>query len=471
MAQTSGSAMTLTLTIRKHPELPPGEARSRSFDRRGAVIGRGSDSDWQLPDPERHLSKQHCRIEFRGDRYYVVDTSKNGVFINDSIEPLRQGNMAELQDGDRLALGDYELEVRLASGEPERIDRSDQIPEDFNPFPDRPDGPPELPIGRRADANVARDEMFLQNTDPAIDPIAELAGPENRPLSGGQTQIPDDIDLITGLPRGPVHEGPPQKDDAPAADSYFRPPTAARDAIPEDWDAAIGAEPEPRPEPVEEKPRRTRPAPTPKQDRTAAPRATVATGEGPFASFLEGSGIDPAELPGADPAAVMHAAGQMFREMVSGLRETLMSRTAFKSEFRIERTMIRQAENNPLKFSISAEEALLALLRPPSRGYLSPVEAVRQGVDDVKAHQLAVVAGLQVALSALLHEFNPERLKQRMEQQRSVVSNLLPGAKNAKAWEVYEQFYKEVAAEAEQGFDGLFGRAFRRAYEEQLKKL
>lgn len=459
--------MTLILTITKHPAMPSGTAMSRSFDRCGAVIGRGHDSDWALPDPERHLSKQHCRIEFHGDRYYVVDTSKNGVFINDSIEPLRQGNMAELQDGDRLALGDYEMEVRLASGEPERLDRADQIPEDFNPFPDRPDGPPELPIGPRADTHAAREEMFLQNTDPAIDPIADLAGPENRPLSGGPAYIPDDVDLITGLPRTPVHEGPPQKDDAPAADAYFRPPSAARDAIPEDWDGATAAEPEP----VAAKPRRASQAPAAKVQKTAAPRGPVVAGEGAFASFLEGTGVDPSELPGVDADAVMAAVGQMFRDMVAGLRETLMSRTAFKSEFRIERTMIRQAENNPLKFSISAEEALLALLRPPSRGYLPPVEAVRQGVEDVKAHQLAVVAGLQVALSALLHEFNPERLKQRMEQQRSVVSNLLPGAKNAKAWEIYEQFYKEVAAEAEQGFDGLFGRAFRRAYEEQLKKL
>src|SRR5215472_15042694 len=103
--------MALTLTITKHPEMPPGEAMSRTIDG-NTVIGRGKDSDWVLPDPERHLSKQHCRIEFRGDRYYVIDTSKNGVFVNDAIEPLRQGNAAELRDGDRLALGDYEFAVR-----------------------------------------------------------------------------------------------------------------------------------------------------------------------------------------------------------------------------------------------------------------------------------------------------------------------------------------------------------------------
>ena len=80
------------------------------------------------------------------------------------------------------------------------------------------------------------------------------------------------------------------------------------------------------------------------------------------------------------------------------------------------------------------------------------------------------LAGLQVALTALLREFNPEGLKQRLEQ-RSRLANLMPGSSKARYWELYEMFYKEVAAEAEQGFHGLFGREFRRAYEEQLKKL
>ena len=177
------------------------------------------------------------------------------------------------------------------------------------------------------------------------------------------------------------------------------------------------------------------------------------------------------QLSDADLEKTMHAMGQIFREVIGGLRDILMGRTAFKSEFRLERTMIQQRENNPLKFSISADEALLAILRRPGPGYMPAVEAVHQGVEDVKAHQLAVVAGLQVALAALLREFDPENLKQRLEQQRSVIANLMPGAKNAKAWEIYEAFYKEVAEGAEQGFDGLFGREFRRAYEEQLKKL
>jgi type VI secretion system FHA domain protein len=464
--------MTLTLTITKHPELPPGEAMSRTFERCNAVIGRGTDSDWRLPDPERHLSKQHCRIEFRGDRYYLVDTSKNGVFLNDSIEPLRQGNMAELQDGDRLMLGDYELQVRIESGRGRATAGSQQIPDDFEPFAEEAfDQPAPASPSRRSEPEF-RDEMLIHNTDPGVDPIAELAGPENRSLGGGQALIPDDFDLVTGLPKTESHEGAPQKDHAPAEQQYFQPPSRTRQAIPDDWDVEASAQPEPAPPP------RKRPAagpPAEPADEPAAPRIRAATGgaggQDLFRVFLEGAGVEDLQLSDADLEKTMHALGQIFREVVSGLRDILMGRTAFKSEFRLERTMIQQRENNPLKFSISADEALMALLRRPGPGYLPAVEAVRQAVADVKVHQLAVVAGLQVALTAILQEFDPENLKQRLEQQRSVLANLMPGAKNAKAWEIYEAFYKEVAEGAEQGFDGPFGREFRRAYEEQLKKL
>lgn len=473
MGHAAGSAMTLTLTITKHPELPPGEAMSRTFERCNAVIGRGSDSDWTLPDPERHLSKQHCRIEFRGDRYYLVDTSKNGVFVNESIEPLRQGNMAELRDGDRLTLGDYELLVRIGSEKRRAAAGGQQIPADFDVFTEEPfDQPEPRPHPQRSEPEF-RDEMLIHNTDPGVDPIAELAGPENRPLGGGQALIPEDIDLVTGLPKADSHEGAPQRDHAPAEQQHFQPPSRAHQAIPDDWD-----EPAEQPEPVRPKKRSATRPPAEPDDGPVAPRAKAiagiaggAGGQELFRVFLEGAGVENLQLSDADLEKTMHALGQIFREVISGLRDILMGRTAFKSEFRLERTMIQQKENNPLKFSISADEAMLALLRRPGPGYMPAVEAVHQGVEDVKAHQLAVVAGLQVALAALLREFDPENLTQRLEQQRSVLANLMPGARNAKAWEVYEAFYKEVAAGAEQGFDGPFGREFRRAYEEQLKKL
>jgi len=50
------------------------------------TIGRGSDNDLVLPDPNRHLSKNHCTIAFDGRGYTITDTSTNGVFLNNGPE-------------------------------------------------------------------------------------------------------------------------------------------------------------------------------------------------------------------------------------------------------------------------------------------------------------------------------------------------------------------------------------------------
>jgi len=342
------------------------------------------------------------------------------------------------------------------------------IPDDFDPFAEELGDQPPTPSFSRTPVGAPG----------AIEHISELAGPEVRSVGSDSGQgIPDDIGLLTGQPiRRETFKGATQEDHVPAENQYFRPPKVTReqpradDGIPEDWDADLLAGPAPPAAPVagmaSTRPPRTV-APTP---RAAVPALGARPADGsPLQAFLDGAGLAGASLSEADVEAIMRTLGQIFRETIGGLRDVLMSRTAFKSEFRIERTMVQQNRNNPIKFAAGLDEAMAALLLPAAPGYLPAIEAVREAVDDVKAHQVAVVAGLQEALSALLREFNPERLKKRLEQ-RSKLANLMGGSK-AKYWELYELFYKEVATEAEEGFHGLFGNEFRRAYEKQSRKL
>ncbi len=61
--------MTLTLRVLQAPEgVPEIDARRLEPGAGPVSIGRGPDSDWVLPDPERHVSKLHCRIESQRGR-------------------------------------------------------------------------------------------------------------------------------------------------------------------------------------------------------------------------------------------------------------------------------------------------------------------------------------------------------------------------------------------------------------------
>jgi type VI secretion system FHA domain protein len=214
------------------------------------------------------------------------------------------------------------------------------------------------------------------------------------------------------------------------------------------------------------------PAPQPAVPRPppAPPVAAGAAADGLLAAFLEGAGLEATAVAGQDPAALMALAGRLLRDMAAGLRDALSTRAMIKAEYRVEQTVIRAANNNPLKFSADVAQLLVALLSRGGPGYLGGVEAVAEGFKDLRVHELALLGGMQQAVAALLRQFDPEPLKQRLEQQ-SLLQNLLPAARKAKYWEIYEQHYKQIAADVSEDVRGTFGRAFANAYEEQARKL
>src|SRR6185436_10376860 len=111
------------------------------------VIGRSPDSDWCLPDPQSYVSGRHCEFEFRDDAFWVLDTSRNGVFVNGATDRVGYGRRVRLGDGDRLKVGLYELVVRLRehgrlvadrplSPEKDGVQHDGSVTRTFSPQPD-----------------------------------------------------------------------------------------------------------------------------------------------------------------------------------------------------------------------------------------------------------------------------------------------------------------------------------------------
>ena len=95
------------------------EERLREFAAVGGTIGRHSDNDWVLPDAKRYVSSRHAMIEHQSGAYYLVDTSRNGVYVNDADTPVGQGHPQRLFDGDRLRIGAYEIAVDISESSDE----------------------------------------------------------------------------------------------------------------------------------------------------------------------------------------------------------------------------------------------------------------------------------------------------------------------------------------------------------------
>lgn len=102
--------------VSDHKEILGGDY-VREFREAGGTIGRSLENDWILPDPDHFLSGKHAAIDFQAGSFYLVDTSTNGVFVNDEETPIGRGNPRRLFNGDRLRMGEFEFKVSLDQGE------------------------------------------------------------------------------------------------------------------------------------------------------------------------------------------------------------------------------------------------------------------------------------------------------------------------------------------------------------------
>lgn len=479
--------MTLTLSTLRCPEAVAPETRQIKGGE--FSIGRGTDNDWVLADPERSISKRHCTIEFRSGGWQIADLSTNGTFINRESEPIGRGRSRDLHNGDRLRFGAYEVEVAIAS----EAAAAGYAMAEPDPFA----------LGQRANAAQGRRQSegdpFSEppraagalTPDPLLRP-SPGHGPFSPVLAPASINLPADYDPLTPESSQSAFFGPTQSDHSPRVEDAFAPPMA-RSVLPEDWDRddrqAAAREPiaaaapavsesmvaagepiapvapappvqAPMQPPVQAKPAMSVEAPASRPDASAG---AAPVGEDLLAAFLRGAGL--AGVRPGDPVATMEALGASFRSFVSGLRQAMITRAAIKSEFRIEQTIIRSRGNNPLKFSADDEDALLALLGAGRRSDMGAVEAVNDALRDLRLHELAAVAAMQVAARALLDEFEPTRL---LANAGHSPLNLLSAQRKAHAWDAFEALYAKVTQALADDFDSVFGKAFARAYEKAV---
>jgi type VI secretion system protein len=488
--------MPLTLTLDSGPG---GAHETRTLSQGTLSIGRAPGNDWVLADPDRQLSKTHCVIVAVGGRYMLTDLSTNGVFVNGASERMARDSQIQLTDGDDFRIGEYTFRVSEAQAAspyvsahapvvPGGVARADPFagPGDLTPDPlddvfgtpsaapfVHPIAAPPAPVMRTTDPfDVADEKTPARRVDPedslfrGLTPAEQWQGPSqadhvDAPMQAfaapkviAPSSLDDlDIDALLGdtPPGQAVAPAPPVQVPPPVAPTPPRPQTAPQSG-PFDFEAEPPA-------------RRPVAAPAGAAPLPVAPGADAAR---LLAAFLEGAGVPGLTL-GPDTERAMRDAGEVFHALVDGIRQVLISRASIKNELRVEQTMLRARDNNALKFSVTTEDAVSALLQPSRPGYKPPMEATTEAFDDVRSHEMAVMAGVQTALMGLLKRFEPGALEKRLEP--GMLGNILPAARKARMWELFCATYKAIAAEAQEDFQSVFGREFARAYDAQMRKL
>ena len=481
--------MPLKLTINSYQRLSPGQEPAKIVEQGSLSIGRAPKNDWVLEDPERILSSQHCLIHYKDGAYILTDVSTNGTFLNDAEERIPRNQVVELQHGDTFTLGEYEIGVHITSASIAPADED----EDDGPVTDIAPAIAALPptpimevIAPRLGGGDSQDQPTFN--DLLADDTPAAGDGLGLPNASLQTPLPNATEPSADFshPEGAVYEppdillpAPPPQPEAPA------PGAAVRQLIPDNWwelppagsTAPLAPSPPVAPDPPLAPPPATLPTPLPAAMSPPAAPATPAppaSADTPalFAAFLQGATLATTPLSAQQQLEAFKRLGAVFRATVQGLMEMLLARGDVKSEFRLDRTHIGPMENNPLKTPpgqtpLAVDEVMKILLIGGHGAYMPALQAVSEGFNDIKLHELALVAGIQAALARLLTRFDPQQLETRLEQ--SILDNLWAANRKAKYWDLFIAEYRAIAREAEDDFNELFGAEFARAYQDQVR--
>lgn len=342
--------------------------------------------------------------------------------------------------------------------------------------------------------NVATINEFLQppvaqteepKAQDEVDPLASFF--DSPPADKTPTDTEDD--QLSSQPANSVliPEGWNLLDDSVQQDEPLIPEPAALSPVTPDQPEADASAPlineappaqtelEPSPIPDVEKPAIPKPVAAEEPQQVSHPHQPEAASTTPagnhstaMQAFLEGAGVAGLQLSQEEEAEFFRSMGELFRINTSGLLDVLRARTDIKSTFRISMTMIQPTENNPLKFSLNTDDALHKILQNPGNACLPAEQAFSEAFDDIKAHELAVMAGMQAALTNVLTRFQPDQLESFFENRGG--KGLLQ-QKKSWYWDQYKTQHKEILSTAEDQFHELFGDTFTVAYEKQIQKL
>jgi type VI secretion system FHA domain protein len=446
--------MILTLEITGPREGTPWAESRKVFHATGGTIGRLPDNDWVLPDP--YVSSRHARIRYANGVFHIEDTSTNGVFVNTPENRLQRGQPYALKSGDRIFIEPYEIQASIGAEPVQAADDPFAVEDPFDrPMSSRPmsTAPPALPA-----------DSLLTGSD-EVDPLRAL-GFDAPPAQN--SHVPRAADLARGsllsehyqppaavpLPSPPPSSGPIPADYDPLG-SDSRPSFPVAPARP------VKPSSEPRPP---DAPRPAPAAPARGAGRVAArPAAERAPSEDSLASVLAGAGVDSSVV----TPELARNFGQILRVVVAGVIDVLQARQRLKDEFRMRVTTFKATQNNPLKFSANVDDALYNLLVKRNAAFLGPVEAFEDAFDDVRNHQMAMLAGVRVAFEAVVAQFHPDRLQEDFDRQAR--GSLVPG--KLRYWEQYRDRFNDMVSDADASFRELFGDEFAKAYEEQLERL
>jgi type VI secretion system protein len=425
--------MALRLRVISDHRHRMGDKSTFVFGVSGGSIGRSAENDWVLPDDMRYVSGRHARIVFHNGRYLLQDTSSNGTYVNDGDKPLGSQNPHELKTGDILRFGEYHVQVQIDSATDFSLDDSALYQTGSTSSRRRKPPPSDLGASLRLENLLEASADLSSNELKPVNSFAQAVSTRTRALQASAS-----------LPEEPSTE--PELDVTSEAVAK-RIARLARAAEKQQKDKQKPVAPPPASAPAPSAPP---PLAPPSHENTPGLQA-----------FCRGAGIGVETLPLDAHARMLHLAGQLLRECLSGLKASNRAQQEQRDQLRV----TYQKEPTDLLPSLerhSVEELIQELLKAHDSRRFDAVHWLRDAFAGVRRHDDAMMRAMFGAFMDFIGRLDPRDLATRFERsaRRKTMGN----------WELYGEFYRSLCETPGNTLPHIFVETFAQSYDQTARE-
>jgi FHA domain-containing protein len=188
------------------------------------------------------------------------------------------------------------------------------------------------------------------------------------------------------------------------------------------------------------------------------PEPSLAPDPALWQAFCDAAGVQ-VDLPQGLGPAEMRTLGQLLRAAVDGTMLLLAGRTLQQPAPGSDLTSTQAADNNPLDFAASGQDALELLLQPPLRGFMAAPDAMTRTMQQLVSHQTGQSAAWHAAVDGAFDPFAPAELQAR-HRPAMVIHTLLPMTHRSRLWSHYLADFDTLCHQARDRLQARYEQAY-----------
>lgn len=416
---THAPVLSLTLQVMNGNELESGRAAKCLFTADGGDIGNAPACHWPVQDRAGSVAERACQVVMH-DGTFCLKSLVPGLMIN--LAPVStESGLVRLRQGDEVVLGALALKVFIHNGK--LVSYSEQM---------------------------AAPETIVTNRDRLADALLTTNGQPAYPGMPRMHQLADTV--VNSFSADPLQAL--QMESLTVAGDPLSGIVPVRSSAP-DRDGVIDT-------PFMDLPPRYSDQQTRHED-TASPTDTAQLHLA-VTPLLRGLGGSLAVRNSQDADDFLEEAGRTLQAAIKGLLELQQRRNSLSDKH------LRPLEDNPLRLNMDYTTALdVMFAEGKSPVHLAAPAAVGESLRNIRHHEEANRAAIVESLRVLLDAFSPQSLMRRFVQYRRS-HELRKPLDDAGAWQMYCDYYDELASSRQQGFEMLFNEVYAQVYDRVLRE-